>query len=582
MEIALHHFIDIFEDRAVALREFDKVSVLLSGTCAVLPEANFRPLLGPYNPNSKRWATRCKKNTFIELVSKLYGGMGNKDEAIDDSYPAGFLSMTMQPGRNYSLLKNIEWKLAHVVDEAEEEDKQDRAEILPWGKILQRIWAGGAATNFSYKCEYKESTAHKLRTNALMISANKFNVGSKPDFWSKLEPIPFPRVANITENKALIESGTPSFEQDPNKGDAVKNMSDEERGIVLSVMVDRARAIIKDPKAANPPTHKHDAAKEQLREVAGGNGKATATSEEEAYEALCEVVNLYVHPCQLKGMDDHNPNLDLIAKRKDFQVKHGCFCGKKAAKDACRFQVSAITGLLEKHAPLAYAFYKPTSGTFKITAAVQKCLQLAETGVISRARHPCPRDAIFGFVLGSKEAGEPEGTDREASKPQEPDDDQGGTSTAPFPTQRHSTTVKEREDERLAGVAPRAFAVQPSPGYRKSGLGCGALEPMRTDEEEAEMQAEIAARRQARLDRRKEAPPKRKKGKKVSPAKKQKTKKQKTKKRDDESEASLSSSGSDEGSDSSSESEEGEEEMESSSDSGGSTDDDDSDAPDAD
>ena len=53
-------------------------------------------------------------------------------------------------------------------------------------------------------------------------------------------------------------------------------------------------------------------------------------------------------------------------------------------------------------------------------------------------------------MLGSNEAGEPEGADREASKPQEPDDDQGGTSTAPFPTQRHAAAVKQREDERTA------------------------------------------------------------------------------------------------------------------------------------
>ena len=112
-EIALKPLLDLFQDRDVALRELDKIACLLSGTCAVMPEANFRPMVGQFDTVSGRYATRCGKNTLLVLLKTLLG------DAIDDSLKASFLSMVMEPGRSYSELRRIEERLGHWVDEAE-------------------------------------------------------------------------------------------------------------------------------------------------------------------------------------------------------------------------------------------------------------------------------------------------------------------------------------------------------------------------------------------------------------------------------------------------------------------------------
>ena len=53
-EIALSFILDLFgSNRAVALRELDKLACLLSGTCAVVTEANFRVMIGPFDEATK-------------------------------------------------------------------------------------------------------------------------------------------------------------------------------------------------------------------------------------------------------------------------------------------------------------------------------------------------------------------------------------------------------------------------------------------------------------------------------------------------------------------------------------------------
>ena len=400
-EIALEPLLDLFQDKDVALREGDKIACLLSGTCAVMPEANFRPMVGQYDTVSGRYATRCGKNTLLELLKTLLGA------AIDDSLKASFLSMVMEPGRSYSELRTIETRLGHWIDEAEAQQvgAAGGGQLRPWGSLPKKIWAGGGATAFAYRCEYHESTTHELRTNALMISSNEFNIGSAPDIWSKLEPTPFPRVADIPENQGLIESGVPYFELDPSKGEAIKAMDSATRGKHLRYLMDRAIAIYKDPKAAYPITEAHAKAKAKLKEVAGGTRNATAMmSEADAFDELREHAGNWLAPCLPKGASMESYAGDCVLARKNFQCKNPrCFCGKKTAAQACSFTVSEFAEKFKVDAPLVYGFYVQKADRLsKLTSALQRVLNLPETP-ISRVFGK-PRDAIFGWTLGCKEA----------------------------------------------------------------------------------------------------------------------------------------------------------------------------------
>lgn len=400
-ETALEPLLDLFQDRAVALREADKFACLLSGTCAVMPEANFRPMVGPFDPVSGRYATRCGKNTLLTLMKTMLGA------AIDDSLPASFLSMVMEPGKSYSELSGSEQKLGHWVDEAEAQQigASGAGQIRPWGSLPKKMWTGGGATDFAYRREYEQSQAYELRTNALMVSANVFNIGSQPDIWSKLEPTPFPRVADIPENKELIESGVPSFELDPSKVDSIKAMDSITRGKYLRYLIDRCIAIKKDPKAAHPRTPAHDEAKQKLKDVAGGVKAATVLSEGDAFDELRERLNEWLTPCTPTGdsMDAHM-DAELAPRRKRFQLNAPyCFCGKKPAAHACSFTVSVVAAKLKIDAPDVYNFYvKQPTHLSKLTSAIQQALNL-EPCAIKRAR-TFHRDAIFGWTFGSKEA----------------------------------------------------------------------------------------------------------------------------------------------------------------------------------
>ena len=222
----------------------------------------------------------------------------------------------MDEGRAYSFLKDIEWKLAHFIDEAD----TDR----PWGREPKRIWTGGDASDYAYRCEYKESSPHQLRTNALYAAANKFIIGSAPDIWSKLEPTPFPCVANIPENQEMIEGGVLSFELDESKVNAVKTMSAETRGAILRYLLDRCHAIMQDPSVAYPPTEKHMDAKAKLKQEAGGPGaEAEAMSAEAAFDMLKEILFHALTPCEAPEAAQLNDERPIDAVRKRYQKSVG-------------------------------------------------------------------------------------------------------------------------------------------------------------------------------------------------------------------------------------------------------------------
>ena len=106
-------------------------------------------------------------------------------------------------------------------------------------------------------------------------------------------------------------------------------MDEHTRGKHMRYLVDRAIAIRKDPKAAYPPTDKHHAAKDQLKQVAGGNGGASNIATDDAYEDLTALIGDRLRPCVPTGMQAHLDN-DLAPQRKLFQTKAPrCFCGKK-------------------------------------------------------------------------------------------------------------------------------------------------------------------------------------------------------------------------------------------------------------
>ena len=113
----------------------------------------------------------------------------------------------------------------------------------------KKIWAGGAPKHFPLKSKYKAKVPVLPRSNAVYVSAQRFNIGSDLGIWRRLEVSPYPRVANIKENQSLIEAGVPSFEMDSNYVKGASNMDREARGKHMRYLIDRAIVIDKDPNA---------------------------------------------------------------------------------------------------------------------------------------------------------------------------------------------------------------------------------------------------------------------------------------------------------------------------------------------
>ena len=221
-------------------------------------------------------------------------------------------------------------------------------------------------------------------------------------FWSKLEPSPFPRVANIEENQALIAAGVPSFQIDPNKDIKIEAWDDATLGKHLRYMVDRCITIISDPTKAHPPTAKHHEAKDKLKQVDGQAKRAKATDAAEQFARLQEHVGDWLIACQPKNTEAHT-EVDVPTQRRKFQVgPRRCFCSKKKAVDACRFTVEVFAERLEVTDVETYKFFvKQRTHTGTLANALQRCLDLVE-GPVARCHGA---RGIFGWTMGNVEAG---------------------------------------------------------------------------------------------------------------------------------------------------------------------------------
>ena len=173
------------------------------------------------------------------------------------------------------------------------------------------------------------------------------------------------------------------------------------------------------------------AAKEQLKKVAGYNGDPPPEAGDDAYSELCEIITDKLRPCEPKNVDGHNPQLDVVERRKKFQVQNPrCFCGKSTARAACSFQVSALAEIVKTDAPAVYQHYvKRPDRPKDFTAAVQRILGIENGGVIQRA-NGFHRDAIFGWKLGQCDDGEGDGGVGQMALDDQAPDHSGGSELA--------------------------------------------------------------------------------------------------------------------------------------------------------
>ena len=61
----------LFCDRAVALREADKDAITLLGSPAIMPEANIRLHLGPYDSRNNSFGSRVGKNLRLTMLKRV-------------------------------------------------------------------------------------------------------------------------------------------------------------------------------------------------------------------------------------------------------------------------------------------------------------------------------------------------------------------------------------------------------------------------------------------------------------------------------------------------------------------------------
>ena len=395
---ALKPFLDVFIEKDVALREADKLACLLTGTCATMPEANIRVQMGPYNKEAKMFAGRVGKDVIGNHIKAILG------QSMSTDWGMATLSAVIEPDKNNPGFEGLDKHLGHWITDGSATKRDDSGVLRKWGDLVKKIWAGGAPSHFAVTLKHKNKNDVLPRSNAVYVSAQRYNIGDDVAIWARIECSPFPRVGNILENQPLISQGVPCFEVDPNFVNEATNMSNITRGRHMRYLVDRAIAILTDPKAAYPLTDKHRAAKAQLKDVAGGVCSAAIMGSDDAYEDLVALVGEYLRPCVPEGVDSHLDS-DLSSRRKSFQIKAPrCFCGKKPAANACSFQVSALADILKKKLPGAYAYYvqRPQRLT-KLTAAVQCTLGLDATGRTGERAHGVSRDAIFGWIIEQKE-----------------------------------------------------------------------------------------------------------------------------------------------------------------------------------
>jgi hypothetical protein len=222
--IALEPFLEVFVDRDVALRELDKAACLLTGTCTVMIEANFRIQVGPYNDALGQYAGGVGKDTLGNHIGAVLG------DYLCDDWGTSMLSTTIEPDRNNPGFEGLEKHLGHWITDGSATKRDDSGALRKWGDLAKKIWAGGAPTRFAVTLKHKNKKLVLPRSNAAYVSAQKFNIGNDTGIWRRIECSPYPRVANIPENKSLVDAGVPSFEIDSNYTNVATNMNAETRG----------------------------------------------------------------------------------------------------------------------------------------------------------------------------------------------------------------------------------------------------------------------------------------------------------------------------------------------------------------
>lgn len=433
-EFALEPFKDVFIDHNVALREADKAACLLTGTCAVMPEANIRPQIGPYNDKVGQFAGRVGKDTTGNHIEAVLGNAN-----VSSDWGMSMLSAVIEPDKNNPGFEGLEKHLCHWITDGSATRRDGSESLRKWTDLPKRIWGGGVPKHFPVMLKHKNKQSVLPRSNACYASAQTYYIGDDTAIWARLECSPYPRVANIEDNLYLIgEKGVPCFELDPNYVDKASNMTSEERSKHLRYWVDRAIAIRKNFKAAYPPTQKHHDAKRQLREVAvkpPKKGEPDIEMAEGMFDELCEVIGEVLIPCEPRDMDAHNEAIDLAAKRQKFQIQNPrCFHGKKAAKDACSFRVGDIATEMKAKGLPAYNYYvKNVTQLGRLTTAIQCALHIDERDKEGKVKpiiraHGFYRDAIFGWCLKTNE--ESKDADAKATAPEEAAGESTSTSTA--------------------------------------------------------------------------------------------------------------------------------------------------------
>jgi hypothetical protein len=392
---AIAPLLDIFMREDVAKREADKLACLLTGTCAVMPEANVRIQIGPYNRATEQFAGRVGKDTIGNHMKALLGN------AMSTDWGLSMLSSHFDPTKNNPGFEGLDKHIAHWITDGSA-TREGTDTLRRWGDVVKKIWAGGSPSHFPVMLKNKNKVPLLPRSNGVYVSSQRYNIGTDDAIWSRLEVSPYPRVGNIPENAQLVEEGVPTFEIDPNYIQAATNMSELDRGRHLRYLVDRAVAISDDPKAAYPVTDAHIAPKRLLREVAGGiKDTGAGFGEIDAMDELGNLLDEVLSECEPPASDlATHAGVELTTRRRMFQAKAPrCFCNKPGT-EACHFTVSNVAEALRVRYPNAYSYFVQHSTRLaKLAAAIQKLLGLEDTGGQLSRKGKFPRDAVFGWTV---------------------------------------------------------------------------------------------------------------------------------------------------------------------------------------
>ena len=151
-------------------------------------------------------------------------------------------------------------------------------------------------------------------------------------------------------------------------------------------MTDRVIEIIKDPKAAHPPTPEHiEATKKWWEVVRVTNAVPEQVNEEDVMEDLADATDSLLVPSEERASSRIAVVVSATEARIRFQEPGGqngarCFCPNKKVSEACSFTLPAFTFALLQTNPALHLHFSGQSGrTGKMAKAVQKTLNLTVT-----------------------------------------------------------------------------------------------------------------------------------------------------------------------------------------------------------